>query len=406
MDLSYGPEYVKLREQVRSFISEHGHKSPSHGGGRKRPDAKALEWQRLLLEHGFFARNIPKEYGGAGLPLDVLEHAIISGEFSDAGLSPGIMNQGISMLVPTLLEVGTPEQCAKWVKPTIRGEIIWCQGYSEPGSGSDLAAARTNAVVEDGHFVINGQKIWTSSAHYADMMFLLCRTEPEKSKHDGLSYLLLSMDTPGIEVRPLVTMTGRAEFNETFFTDVKVPVDQIVMGRGDGWHVANVTLKYERLLLGDPGKLTHRLARIVDLMKKTEVDGRRVIDIPEYRDRLLRLQGEVMASKYHGLRLLTEQAKNEDSGVKRMIVKLNGTMIAHRLSSLAIDVLGAAGLHYEPKGESIDDDDATTWQIDNMYDIGLIIGGGSSNIQKNIIGERGLGLPREPKAVVQPERRT
>ncbi len=406
MDLTYGPQYLALQKEVRSFISAHGHKSPATGGGRKRPDKKALEWQRLLLEHGYFARNIPKEYGGAGLPLDVLEHAIISSEFSDAGISPGIMNQGISMLVPTLLEVGTIEQCQEWVAPTIRGEIIWCQGYSEPGSGSDLAAAKTSARIEDGHFVINGQKIWTSSAHYADMMFLLCRTEPEESKHGGLSYLLLSMDTPGIEVRPLVTMTERAEFNETFFTDVRVPVDQTVLGRGEGWHVANVTLKYERLLLGDPGKLTHRLARLVELMSTTEVDGRRFIDIPEYRDRLLRLQGEVLASKYHGLRLLTEQAKGDDSGVKRMIVKLNGTMIGYRLSSLAIDVLGAAGMHYEPLGETAEDDPATTWQIDNMYDVGLIIGGGSSNIQRNIIGERGLGLPREPNAKIQPDARS
>jgi alkylation response protein AidB-like acyl-CoA dehydrogenase len=197
-------------------------------------------------------------------------------------------------------------------------------------------------------------------------------------------------------------MTGRAEFNETFFTDVRVPVDQIVMRRGDGWHVANVTLKYERMLLGDPNKLTHRLARVVELMKKTTLDGVRFIEIPEYRERLLKLQGEVLASKYHGLRLMTEQSKGEESGVRRLIVKLNGTMIMHRLSSLAVDVLGAAGLPYEPLGEEMEDDEATTWQIDNMYDVGLIIGGGSSNIQKNIIGERGLGLPREPKANIKP----
>jgi transposase len=146
---------------------------------------------------------------------------------------------------------------------------------------------------------------------------LLCRTEADKGKHDGLSYLLVPMSTPGIEVRPLVTMTGRAEFNETFLTDVRVPIDQIVIGRGKGWHVANVTLKYERLLLGDPNKLTHRLARVIELMKKTTLDGVRIIEIPGYRDRLLRIQGEVLGSKFHGLRLLTEQAKGEESGVSR-----------------------------------------------------------------------------------------
>jgi alkylation response protein AidB-like acyl-CoA dehydrogenase len=229
------------------------------------------------------------------------------------------------------------------------------------------------------------------------MMFLLCRTEPEKPKHQGLSYLLVPMKAHGLEVRPLVTMTGRATFNETFFTNVRVPVDQIVMGRGDGWHVANVTLKYERLLLGDANKLSSRLVRVRELMERNTLDGQRILDIPEYRDRLLRLQGEVMASKYHGLRLLTEQA-GEDSGLKRLIVKYNGTVIGYRLSSLAVDVLGAVGLAYDPQDEASETDEATAWHIDNMYDIGLMIGGGSTNIQKNIIGERGLGLPREPKA--------
>ena len=401
MDLSYGPKYRSLQTEVRGFIEKHGHGSPRTGGGRKRPDRRALDWQGLLLEHGYVARAVPKEYGGFGLPLDVMELAIIADAFAKAGVSAGIMNQGISMLVPTLLEVGTPEQCARWIAPTIRGDIIWCQGYSEPDSGSDLAAARTHARIEEGNFVINGQKIWTSSAHFSDMMFLLCRTETDKPKHTGMSYLLLPMDSPGIEVRPLVTMTGRAEFNETFFTEVRVPLDQIVMGRGEGWRVANITLKHERQMLGDPNKLSHRYARLVELMERTTLDGVRCMDVPEYRERLMKLQGEVMASKFHGLRLLTAQGRGEDPGVSRLIVKLLGTLIAHRLSSLAIDVLGAAGLAYEPQGEMIDDDEATTWQIDNMYDIGLIIGGGSSNIQKNIIGERGLGLPREPTAPSQ-----
>jgi alkylation response protein AidB-like acyl-CoA dehydrogenase len=396
MDLTYSEKYVALQQEVREFIAKHGHLAPPSGGGRVKPTAKALAWQRLLIEHGLVARTIPAEYGGKGLAFDVLELAIIADELARAGLDPGFKNQGISMLVPTLLEVGTPEQCKRWIEPTIRGDVIWCQGYSEPGSGSDLANARTSARVEDGHFVINGQKIWTSSAHWADMMFLLCRTEPDAGKHAGLSYLLVPMTAPGIEVRPLVTMTGRATFNETFFTDVRVPVDQIVMGRGDGWKVANITLKHERQLLGDGSKLAARFERVRELMQRTQIEGEPAMAIPEYRDRLMRLQGEVMAAKYHGLRLLTQQSKGEDAGLGRLIVKYHGTVLAYRLSSLAVDVMGAAGLAYEPD-ESIETDEATSWHIDNMYDIGLIIGGGSSNIQRNIIGERGLGLPREPK---------
>jgi alkylation response protein AidB-like acyl-CoA dehydrogenase len=392
MDLSLSDKHRALQDEVRAFIREHGHKSPKLGGGRKRPDQKALDWQKLLVDHGYVARTIPREYGGHGAEPDVMEAAVIAAEFAAAGVYAGLTNQGISMLVPTLLEVGTDDQKKQWVEKTIRGDVIWCQGYSEPGSGSDLASLTTRGVLQDGHFVVNGQKIWTSSAHYADMMFLLCRTEPDKPKHDGISYLLLSMKTPGLEVRPLRTMTGRAEFNEVFFTDVRVPETQIVLGRGKGWYVANVTLKHERSMIGDAGKLNQRLEQIIALLKSNGL-----LEMAEYRDRLLRLQGEMIAWKAHSLRLLTEAAQGVDSGVKRMIIKYGGTMLGFRLASLAVDALGTAGLPFESQGEDAEDDDATTWNIDYMYDVGLMIGGGSNNIQKNIISERGLDLPREPK---------
>ena len=397
MDLTLSDKHRTLQEAVRAFIRDHGHASPKLGGGRKRPDQKALDWQKLLVDHGYVARTIPREYGGFGAEPDVMEAAVIAAEFAAAGVYAGLTNQGISMLVPTLLEVGTDEQKKQWIEKTIRGDVIWCQGYSEPGAGSDLASLQTRGVLHDGEFVINGQKIWTSSAHYADMMFLLCRTEPDKPKHDGISYLLLSMRTPGIEVRPLRTMTGRAEFNEVFFTDVRVPETQIVLGRGKGWYVANVTLKHERSMIGDAGKLTQRLEQLIALMRSTEIDGTPLIAMAEYRDRLLRLQGEMLAWKAHSLRLLTEAAQGIDSGVKRMIIKYGGTMLGFRLASLAIDALGVTGLPFESAGEDAEDDDATTWNIDYMYDVGLMIGGGSNNIQKNIIAERGLDLPREPK---------
>ena len=398
MDLTYSEPHRALQAEIRELARTHGHLSPKQGGGRRRPDARTLAWQRLLVERGYVGRTIPREYGGHGAQPDVLEAAIIADELARAGLYPGIMSQGISMLVPTLLEVGSEEQRQRYLKKMLTAEEIWCQLYSEPNAGSDLAGLRTRAEDAGDHFVVNGQKIWTSSAHYADMMFLLCRTEPDRPKHAGLSYLLVSMSTPGIEVRPLVTMTGRAEFNEVFFTDVRVPVDQIVLGRGDGWHVANLTLKHERLMLGDPSKLVHRVERIAELMARAGVDGERSIDRPELRDRLLRLQAEVLASRCHHLRLLTQRARGEDPGLAQTIVKYFGTTLGHRLSALAVDVLGAGGLAYEPRGEAAEDDEATTWQIDYMYDVGLMIGGGTSQIQKNIIAERGLGLPREPRA--------
>ncbi len=174
-----------------------------------------MAWQKLLIEHGYAARTIPKEYGGFGAAPDILKSRIIGEAFTGAGIPPGLQNQGISMLVPTLLELGTEDQKRQWIGPTIRGEVVRCQGYSEPGSGSDLASLQTRATEDGDDFVINGQKIWTSTAREADMIFCLVRTEPDKPKHDGISYLIFPMSTPGIEVRPLVTMTGRAEFNET-----------------------------------------------------------------------------------------------------------------------------------------------------------------------------------------------
>jgi alkylation response protein AidB-like acyl-CoA dehydrogenase len=392
VDLSLSDKHRALRDEVRAFVREHRHKSPKLGGGRKRPDVKTRDWQKLLADRGYVGRTIPRQYGGYGAEPDVVEAAVIASEFAAAGVYGGMTNQGISMLVPTLLEVGSEEQKRQWVEKTIRGDIIWCQGYSEPGAGSDLASLQTRGVLQDGHWIINGQKIWTSSAHYADMMFLLCRTEPDKPKHEGISYLLLSMRTPGIDVRPLRTMTGRAEFNEVFFSDVRVPAEQIVLGRGKGWYVANVTLKHERSMIGNAEKMTTRLEQLIALLQANGLLG-----VGEYRDRLLKLQGEVIAWKAHNLRLLTEASQGVDSGIRRMIIKYGGTMLGFRLASLAIDALGTAGLPFDSAGEDAEDDDATTWNIDYLYDVGLMIGGGSNNIQKNIIAERGLDLPREPK---------
>ena len=228
MDLSYPEKYQVFRQEVIDFLNEYGHLAPTSDFRLFRPDKIWRDWQALLIERGYTARTVPKKYGGYGAEPDILAESIITEEFSRAGVSMGLDSQGTAMLVPTLLEVGTEEQKQKWIEGTIRGDIIWAQGYSEPSAGSDLASLKTNARVEDGNFIINGQKIWTSSAQFADMIFILVRTEPDAPKHKGISYLLMPMDSPGIEIRPLVTMTGDATFNEVFLTDVKLPEDQIV----------------------------------------------------------------------------------------------------------------------------------------------------------------------------------
>ncbi|SVC32121.1 uncharacterized protein METZ01_LOCUS284975, partial [marine metagenome] len=287
MDLEYGPEYNEFREEVRSFVKDN--EGVNLIGESLRSTAR-VEWQQTLIDNGYFARSTPKEYGGFGGDIDILKTRIIAEEFAKSSIPKPLGGQGIQMLVPTLLELGTEEQKQAYVKPTLRGEIIWCQGYSEPNSGSDLASLQTKGELDGDEWVINGQKIWTSTAKFAQMCFCLVRTEPDAPKHQGISYLLIPMDTPGIEIRPIKQMTGDADFNEVFFTDVRIPAANIVGKRGEGWKVANATLTHERGSLADPDVMQNRLYALIDLMKSETIDGERVIDKPVFRDRLLRVQ--------------------------------------------------------------------------------------------------------------------
>ncbi len=296
--------------------------------------------------------------------------------------------------MPVLLEMGTEEQKQQFIGPTLRGDLLWCEGYSEPNAGSDLASLTTSARLDGDEWVVNGQKIWTSTADVADWMFCLVRSEPDAPKHQGLSFLLFSMRTPGIRVRPLKTMTGDSHFNEVFFTDVRVPKHQIVGERGQGWLVANAVLLHERDNLGDPDATLLRLNTLVDLMKNETVDGRRVIDNPVFRDRLMRIQGKVMAMRFNDLRLLSARLNQKDASLAAMIVKLEGSELRHQLEGLAIDALGEIGI-LDAGSPYLRHDGS--WQFMYMLYLGLIIGGGTAQIQKNIISERGLGMPREPK---------
>ena len=406
MDLDYGPEYEDFRKEVKDFCSKYQGLEFSDslgarlGAGKKSENKNALtmtrsEWQRILIEQGYFAREIPKKYGGYGGSIDILKNKIINSEFAKAGVPPATRGQGTDYLVPTLLEMGTEEQKQKYIRPTLHFEMIWCQGYSEPNSGSDLASLQTKGVIDGDSWVINGQKIWTSTAKYAHMMFCLVRTEPDAPKHKGISYLLIPMDTPGIEIRPLVDMTLDAGFNEVFFTDVRIPAGNIVGERGQGWLVANKTLVHERGSLGDPTAIVSRMNQLIELMKTETLDGTRIIDKPVFRDRVMKIQGRVLAVQNHGLRLLSARLNNrKDAMFGIMILKLIGTELRHELEGLAIDVMGELGTLYQ---DSPNLRDNGSWQFAYMMYLGLIIGGGTNQIQKNIIAERGLGLPKAPK---------
>ena len=409
MDLNYGPEYQDFTKEVQKFCKKYsGVVITNKKGGaltslssvansEKSDGVKVTraEWQEILIKNGYFARSIPKEYGGFGGDIDIIKSRIIAAEFASNRIPPPMGGQGIDMLVPTLLELGTEEQKQQYIKPTLHGEMIWCQGYSEPNAGSDLASLQTKGELIDGNWVINGQKIWTSTAQYSQMMFCLVRTEPDAPKHAGISYLLIPMDTPGIEIRPLVDMTLNAGFNEVFFTDVTIPETNIVGKRGEGWAVANATLGHERGSLTDPNATMNRLNLLIDRMKHETINGEKVINNPAYRDRLIKLQGKVMAFQSNSLRVLSAKLnKGQDVKMAGMIQKLIGTELRHELEGFGIDVMGELGTLYEGSPNLRD---GGSWQFTYMYYLGLIIGGGTSQIQKNIISERGLGMPREPK---------
>jgi len=395
MDLEYGERYEDFRQEVRSFLNAHKpDRQPMSSEGTAVRDA-LVGWLTKQIEHGYWARTIPKEYGGYGAEPDLLETVIMDEEFNRAGALRGIPAQGPSMLVPTLLEHGSEEQKQRWIGPTMRGEVMWCQGYSEPGSGSDLASLQTAAREEGGDFVINGQKIWTSTADRSEMMFLLVRTEPDAPKHAGISYVLVPMDTPGLEVQPLRTMSGdigENSFNQVFFTDARVPQVNVVGSRGEGWKIANTTLKHERNSLNANGSAT--LLRLTRLMEKETTNGVAAIANPVYRDRLMRLQARVLTMKHHGMRMLTCNLRGETPGVAGLVTKLQNCQLNFDMASLALDVMGELGVLYDhTKYER----ERGWWQAHSMFSLGLIIGGGTAQIQKNIISERGLGMPREPK---------
>lgn len=389
MDLSYGSEYDDFRRQVKDFLEKHTDDAPRAGIGSGEAADDLRRWQKVLVEQGYSCRTVPKEYGGYGAEPDLIQTIIIAEEFYGARVAQGMANQGISMFVPTLLQYGSEEQKRSYIGPTIRGDMIWCQGYSEPGAGSDLASLQTSAVVDGDDFVVNGQKIWTSTAQESSMMFALVRTEPDESKHRGISYLVLPTDSEGLDIRPLKTMTGASSFNEIFFDNVRVPKENLIGVRGQGWEIGTATLVHERNMLGSTSQTETMLQNCVDVLRDY---GK--IDAPVFRDRLMMIQARVVAMKYHGLRMLTDKLKGRSSGKAGLITKLNGCQLNHDICALAIDAMDEVGMlrkgskHVRDRG---------MWQSQFMFTLGLIIGGGTAQIQKNIIAERGLGMPREPK---------
>jgi len=398
MDLSYSSEAEAYRQDVAAFLDRNWPLSEREKEGLSYEEQSRI-FRKRATDAGYLYRNIPRAYGGSEQESDVISAQIIREEFSRKWAPMEVRGIGTMMLVPTLLERGEAWMKDKFIAGTLQGDIKWCQGYSEPGSGSDLASLKTRGELVDGEWVINGQKIWTTNALDADYMFILVRTEPEASKHAGISYLLVDMKQPGVEVRPLRQMTGTAEFNEVFFNDAKTPEDWIVGKRGEGWQVSRTTLKHERNSIGAAAQTDAQFSRLLKLAQETSIDGKPAIQNEDIRQRLAQLEGYILAHKYSSYRQLTADAKGEDPGIIRLMTKINSTEIGHRVAKLAMDVIGDDGMLSAgnaqmgamPRG-------GQAWVGQYMYSLGIAIAGGTANIQRNVIAERGLGLPRDAAA--------
>jgi alkylation response protein AidB-like acyl-CoA dehydrogenase len=395
MDVSYGKQYEEFRAEVQAFLAANW---PPKGAEAELPrEEGARRFRQRATEQGFLNRSTPRKYGGSEQEPDEIKATIIREEFARARAPGDVRGIGTMMLVPTLLEKGEEWQKEKFVPPTIRGEVGWCQGYSEPGSGSDLASLKTRAELKGDEWVINGQKIWTTTAQTADYMFCLCRTEPEAPKHAGISYLLIPMKQPGVEVRPLRQMTGGADFNQVFLTDAKTPKDWIVGKRGEGWLVSRATLKHERNSIGAAAQSTAMLKGLVHLAKTNQRNGRPAIEDPEVRQRLATIEGYIRSHEYSGYRQLTLNARGESPGILQLMNKLVSTNIGSEVAKLALDLLGEDALLDPTVSEEmvVLPTGNRSWINQYMYSLGIAVAGGTANIQRNVIAERGLGLPRD-----------
>jgi alkylation response protein AidB-like acyl-CoA dehydrogenase len=393
MDLSYTPEQEAFRRQVRKWIKKNLPKrerdaQPLESGDPRRIRAMK-DWQHKLYDAGYVAMGWPQEYGGHGA--DVVQQTIVNEELLLAR-APGLIGMmGIQMVGPTLIQFGNDDQRRRYLPKILSAEEIWCQGYSEPGSGSDLASLKTRAELVGDEFIVNGQKVWTSNAQYADWMFCLVRTDPEAPKHRGISYILIDMKSPGITVRPLIQMTGDAGFNEVFFEDVRVPRKNLVGELNQGWLVANATLAHERNMLGSTIRTQQMFNGLLRLAQTRQRYGRPASKDPVIRQRLADLMTRVEAMKYHAFRQLTDSIKRRPPGIGASVNKLASTELNHDIAGMALEIMGSYGTLARHARHVVD---RGAWPIEFMFTLGLVIGGGTSQIQKNIISERGLGMPR------------
>jgi alkylation response protein AidB-like acyl-CoA dehydrogenase len=391
MNLDVSPAERDFRDRARTWLAEHAPREQPPADPRGAQQFE-LAWQALQFEGGWAGVSWPVEYGGGGLSL--AEQLIWYEEYALAGApAPRTTFVGLRHAGPTLILRGTAEQKARHLPAILRGELTWCQGFSEPGAGSDLAALRTRAIIDGDHFVVTGQKIWTSYADVATFQELLVRTDPGAPRHRGITWVICDMGSPGIEVRPIRTLAGPSEFCEVFYDEVRVPLSNVVGDLNDGWSVAMSTLSFERgtAFIAEQVALERTVIELADVARNVVgPDGRRpAIADDEIARRLGRARAEVSALRAMTLAAVSRSASEDQPGPEASMIRVLYGELEQRIGKLAVDVVGpdsAAVVGLAPRPH--------TWAYDYLWSFQATIAAGSKDIQRNIVGERVLGLPR------------
>jgi alkylation response protein AidB-like acyl-CoA dehydrogenase len=398
MDLNFSEEERSFRNEVREFLRDKLPPALSRkvlsGAHLEREDF--LFWQRTLHERGWGGPTWPKEFGGTGWT--PVQQYIFEEECLAAG-TPRTMPFGPRMLAPVIMKFGSAQQQQRFLPKILSGEEWWCQGYSEPGSGSDLVSLKTRAVRQGDHYLVNGQKIWTSFAHYANWIFCLVRTDPEAKPHSGISFLLIDMNTPGVTVRPIITLDNEHHLNEVWFEDVKVPAFHLIGEENRGWTYAKFLLGHERTTIAGVGTSKRELARLKRIAAAEQKHGRPLLDDPLFAARLAEVEIDLMALEITNLRILSSGNEKSEHGSEASILKIKGTEVQQAITELQVEALGAYSLPFIHESapslgqrEPVDRSDYAAIVATYLEMRKLSIYGGSNEIQKNIIAQRTLGL--------------
>ena len=387
MDFNDTPAEATFRAEARAFLAQHATpKGTLLDDSATAEMARAKAWQKLKFEKGWACLGWPKEFGGRGAA--PMEQIIWGQEEAKYDAPTGVFGIGLGMAGPTLMEYATDEQKRFHLPLMASGERIWCQLFSEPAGGSDLANLRTRAERDGDSWIINGSKIWTSGAHYSDWAILVTRTDPTAPKHKGLTYFFLDMKTPGVDPRPIKQISGAADFNQVFLTDVRIPDSQRLGAVGQGWQVSITTLMNERFAVGNAGGVD--VEQLIDLAAKTEIDGEPALSNAAVRERLATWYCETSGLKYTNYRTISAMSRGQTPGPENSIVKVVSANKLQGIASFGIDLMDMGGIVSDGA-----DDDAEGFLGAYLWSPGIRIAGGTDEILRNIIAERVLGMPAD-----------